>query len=348
MKFKKMHGAIKALKYFNENANGYHIIAAGSLLGVAIHQGISFPVGKVDFMDLYPLTFEEFLQAINENALAEIINSVDIEMLQIYHEKIIYNLKLYYYIGGMPEVVKAYSINKDLVEVRKIQEKLLLSYEHDLSKHAPANIVPRIRALWNNIPTQLAKENKKFIYGLIREGARAREYEIAISWLIDAGLIHQVGRIKDNKAPLAAYQDFNSFKLYMLDVGLLCAKANIEAEVLLCGSDIFTEFKGSLAEQYVLCELKGNIKQEIFYYSPEVGVSEIDYIIQIGRNNVPIEVKAQTNLQAKSLKVFIQKYDNKINVRTSTAKYKEEDRICNIPLYLIGKVETIISKKYNK
>ena len=211
-------GAMKALKYFNENANEYHIIAAGSLLGVAIHQGVSFPVGKVDFMDLVPLTFEEFLNAIQETELLSIITNTDLQLLNIYHQKIKEYLKLYYYIGGMPEVVNCYAVTKDLIEVRNVQKKLLQAYENDFSKHAPSNIVPRIRALWNNIPTQLAKENKKFIYGLVKTGARAREYEIALSWLIDAGLIYQINRVNDNKIPISAYQDFNSFKLYILDV----------------------------------------------------------------------------------------------------------------------------------
>ncbi len=342
MKFKKIHGALKALKYFNENENDYHIVSAGSLLGVAIHQGTSFPVGKVDFLDLTPLSFKEFLVAIGKKELSNIIENIDIDLIGIYHEKIIEYLKLYYYIGGMPEVVGAYIKDKDLKLVRDIQNKLLIAYEQDFSKYAPTNIVPRIRALWNNIPTQLAKENKKFIYGLIKTGARAREYEIALSWLIDSGLIYQINRVNDNKSPISAYQDFNSFKLYILDVGLLTAKANIDIGILLEGSEIFKEFKGSLAEQYVLCEIKSTTNLEPFYYSPEVGISEIDFICQIGRCNVPIEVKAETNLQAKSLKTFINKFDNKINVRTSAAKYERQEQIINIPLYLIGEIQKIV------
>ena len=334
--------ALKALKYFCENANNYHIISAGSLLGVALHSGTSFPVGKVDFIELTPLSFFEFLEALNENDLLDLLKNNDFEMISVFDIKIKEYLKLYYYVGGMPEVVNAYVENKDLLEVRKIQKTLLTDYEQDFSKHAPSNIVPRIRQLWNNIPTQLAKENKKFIYGLIREGARAREYEIALSWLIDCGLIYQVNRVSNSKVPLSAYQDFSAFKLYLLDVGLLSAMAGIDAKTLLEGNDIFEEFKGSLTEQYVLCQLKQCSDLELFYWTPDVGTAEIDFITQIGQNNVPIEVKSGENLQAKSLKFFVQKYNTKINVRTSMSSYRKEDWLINIPLYSIGNIEKIL------
>ena len=215
--------ALIALKYFYENASEYHVISAGSLLGVAIHEGISFLVGKVDFLDLMPLSFFEFLEAIGETELVEILKNNDFDMINVFDTKLKEYLKLYYYIGGMPEAVNSYIQNKDLLEVRSIQKKLLDAYEQDFSKHAPNNIVPRIRQLWNNIPSQLAKENKKFIYSLVKQGARAREYEIALSWLIDCGLVYQVNRVNNCRIPLSAYQDFNAFKLYLLDVGLLCA-----------------------------------------------------------------------------------------------------------------------------
>ena len=215
--------ALTALKYFYEKANQYHIIAAGSLLGVAMHEGTSFPVGKVDFLDLYPLSFYEFLQALGEEQLVELIQKNDFQLITVFASKLKQYLKQYFYIGGMPEVVASYIENKDFNEVRRKQEILLQAYEQDFSKHAPNSVVPRIRQLWNNIPTQLAKENKKFIYGLIKEGARAREYELALSWLIDCGLVYQINRVNDCKVPLSAYQDFSAFKLYLLDVGLLCA-----------------------------------------------------------------------------------------------------------------------------
>lgn len=334
--------ALKALKYFCENAKEYYIISAGSLLGVAIHEGTSFPVGKVDFIDLMPLSFLEFINALDEKDILMLLKNNNFEMLNVFNNKIKDYLKLYYYIGGMPEVVNSYIENKDLVEVRNIQRKLLDAYEQDFSKHAPSNIVPRIRGLWNNIPTQLAKENKKFIYGLVREGARAREYEIALSWLIDCGLVYQVNRVNTSKIPLSAYQDFSAFKLYILDVGLLSAMAGIDAKTLLDGNEIFEEFKGSLTEQYVLCQLKQCTNLKIFYWTAENGMAEIDYITQISNQNVPIEVKANENLQAKSLKSFVKKYDTKINVRTSMSDYRKDNWVINIPLYSIGNIEKIV------
>lgn len=333
--------ALKALKYFCENAREYHIISAGSLLGVAIHEGTSFPVGKVDFMDLTPLSFFEFLEALGENELLKLLKNNDFPMIEVFNTKIKEYLKLYYYVGGMPEVVNAYATNKDLKEVRKIQKELLAAYEQDFSKHAPSNIVPRIRQLWNNIPTQLAKENKKFIYGLIKEGARAREYEIALSWLIDCGIVYQINRVNNCKVPLSAYQDFNAFKLYLLDVGLLAAMAEIDEKTLLDGNEIFVEFKGSLTEQYVLCQLKQCTDLNVFYWTADTGTAEIDFITQIRGNNVPIEVKASENLQAKSLKTFVQKYNTEINVRTSMSNYRKEDWLINVPLYSIGNIEEI-------
>lgn len=333
--------ALKALKYFCENAREYHIISAGSLLGVAIHEGTSFPVGKVDFMDLTPLSFFEFLEALGENELLKLLKNNDFPMIEVFDTKIKEYLKLYYYVGGMPEVVNAYATNKDLKEVRKIQKELLAAYEQDFSKHAPSNIVPRIRQLWNNIPTQLAKENKKFIYGLIKEGARAREYEIALSWLIDCGIVYQINRVNNCKVPLSAYQDFNAFKLYLLDVGLLAAMAEIDEKTLLDENEIFVEFKGSLTEQYVLCQLKQCTDLNVFYWTADTGTAKIDFITQIRGNNVPIEVKASENLQAKSLKTFVQKYNTEINVRTSMSNYRKEDWLINVPLYSIGNIEEI-------
>lgn len=333
--------ALKALKYFYENANQYHIVSAGSLLGVAIHEGTSFPVGKVDFLDLAPLSFFEFLEALVEENLLQLLKENDFDMIGVFNSKLKEFLKLYYYVGGMPEAVNSYAQNKDLKEVRKIQKRLLEAYEQDFSKHAPSNIVPRIRQLWNNIPTQLAKENKKFIYGLVREGARAREYEIALSWLIDCGLVYQINRVTTSKVPLSAYQDFNAFKLYLLDVGLLSAMSGIDAKTLLEGNDVFEEFKGSLTEQYVLCQLKECTDLDVFYWSSDTGTSELDFITQIGKDNVPIEVKASENLQAKSLKSFVQKYETKFNVRTSMSDYRNDDWITNIPLYCIANIEKI-------
>lgn len=274
--------------------------------------------------------------------LVKLVKSNDIDMITVFADKLKSYLKQYFYIGGMPEVIAAYIQNKDFNEVRRKQKLLLEAYEQDFSKHAPNNVVPRIRQLWNNIPTQLAKENKKFIYGLVKEGARAREYELALSWLIDCGLVYQVNRVNDCKIPLSAYQDFNAFKLYLLDVGLLCAMADVDATTIIDGNEIFVEFKGALTEQYVLTELKTNTTENVYYWSSDRGSSEVDYIIQFGRDNIPIEVKANENLQAKSLKTFVQKYNTKINVRTSMANYRKEDWLINIPLYLIGNIREIL------
>lgn len=274
--------------------------------------------------------------------LVKLVKSNDIDMITVFADKLKSYLKQYFYIGGMPEVIAAYIQNKDFNEVRRKQKLLLEAYEQDFSKHAPNNVVPRIRQLWNNIPTQLAKENKKFIYVLVKEGARAREYELALSWLIDCGLVYQVNRVNDCKVPLSAYQDFNAFKLYLLDVGLLCAMADVDATTIIEGNEIFVEFKGALTEQYVLTELKTNTTENVYYWSSDRGSSEVDYIIQFGRNNIPIEVKANENLQAKSLKTFVQKYNTKVNVRTSMANYRKEDWLINIPLYLIGNIREML------
>lgn len=263
-------------------------------------------------------------------------------MIKIFSDKLKNYLKQYLYIGGMPEVVETYVETKDFIEVRRKQEVLLESYEQDFSKHAPNAIVPRIRQLWNNIPTQLAKENKKFIYGLIKQGARAREYEIALSWLIDCGLVYQVNRVNACKVPLSAYQDFNAFKLYVLDVGLLCAKANLDAVSIIDGNEILVEFKGALTEQYVLTELKSNVNSPIFYWTSDKGTSEVDFIIQMGKDNVPIEVKSSENLQAKSLKYFVGKYGTLKNVRTSMSDYRKEEKLINIPLYIIGNIDEML------
>lgn len=334
--------ALTSLKYFYEKANEYHIIAAGSLLGVAMHEGTSFPVGKVDFLDLYPLNFYEFLEALGERDLVNLIKNKNMDLITVFADKLKLYLKQYLYIGGMPEIVDSYIKNKDFDEVRRKQQVLLESYEQDFSKHAPNNVVPRIRQLWNNIPTQLAKENKKFIYGLVKEGARAREYEVALSWLIDCGLVYQVNRVNDCKVPLSAYQDFSAFKLYVLDVGLLCAMANLDAKTILEGNEILVEFKGALTEQFVLTELKTNVTQSVFYWSADRGTAEVDYIIQLDGNNIPIEVKASENLQAKSLKTFVEKYKTKINIRTSMTNYRKEDWLINIPLYLIGNLREVL------
>jgi uncharacterized protein len=328
-------GGITALKYFYENAPEYYIIAAGSLLGISLHKHTSFPVGKVDFIDLYPLNFEEFLLARGEQQLLTLISTKDWELVKQFKLKYINLLRQYYYVGGMPEAVLYFSETEDYHEVRQIQNRILTSYEQDFSKHAPTEIVPRIRMLWNAIPAQLAKENRKFIYSALKKGSRAKDFELALSWLSDCGLVHKVNRISKPGIPLKAYEDFNAFKLFTVDLGLLAAMGNISAKTLLNGNAIFEEFKGALTEQYVLQQLKTMEEMAIYYWSSEKSSGEIDFILQHGENIFPVEVKAEENLQAKSLKAFYQKYPNTIAVRTSMSDYRKEDWITNIPLYSI-------------
>ena len=336
--------ALTSLKYFNENAPEYAIVAAGSLLGVALHQGTSFPVGKVDFLDLYPLNYKEFLCALGEERFANLLDSDDISMITAFKEKYIDRLKEYYFIGGMPEVVNDFVWNKDFNRVREIQNSLLNYYQQDFSKHAPNMLVPRLNMVWNSIPMQLAKENKKFIYGQLREGARAKDFELAIQWLEDCGLIHKVERISKPGLPLKAYMDLSAFKIYLSDVGLLSAMGELSAQVIVDGNKIFTEFKGALTEQYVLQQLISQLNVHAYYYSAEKSRGEVDFLVQGSSSVVPIEVKAEENLQAKSLKAFVEKYNPQYAVRTSMSDYREESWLTNIPLYNIDRVMKYIEE----
>lgn len=277
-----------------------------------------------------------------EEKLVEILNENDWDLINVFKDKFISYLREYYFVGGMPSAINKYVETKDYKKVRKEQLKLLQAYEEDFSKHAPSEIVPRLKMLWNSIPAQLAKENKKFIYGLIKEGARAKEYELALAWLIDCGLIYKIDRVNKPNIPLIAYQDTSAFKLYILDVGLLGAMTRMDAKILLEGNEIFTEFKGSFTEQFVLTELKSNKDIPVFYWSAERATAELDFLVQLGTDVVPIEVKSEENLKAKSLKSFVEKYHTKVNVRTSMSDYRKEDWLINIPLYSIGNIEKII------
>lgn len=327
---------LTSLKYFQENAPQYHVMSAGSMLGVALGNQTSFPVGKVEFLDLYPFTFTEFLAAVNEEQLTDLLKKQDWSLISSFRQRFIELLKQYYYVGGMPEAVLSFSQRTDFREVREIQKRILIAYEQDFSKHAPNEIVPRIRMLWNSIPAQLARENRKFIYGLIRQGARAREYELAISWLIDCGLIQKVNNVTKPAIPLKAYEDFGAFKLFLLDIGLLAAMAELDVKSLLEGNVIFAEFKGALTEQYVLQQLIGQKDGSIYYWAPENARSEIDFLLQAAGNIIPIEVKAEENLQAKSLRTYSQKYSPRIAVRTSMSDFRQEDWMINLPLYAIS------------
>lgn len=330
--------ALASLKYFYENAPQYHIVCAGSLLGIALHQGTSFPVGKVDFLKLYPLSFSEFLMATGNERFAELLKKQDYEMITSFKQTYIDSLKHYYFVGGMPEAVQSFAESKDFNEVRAIQKRILAAYEQDFSKHAPNEIVPKIRMLWNSIPSQLARENKKFIYGLVREGGRAREYETAIMWLSDCGLVHKVSRVNAAGIPLKAYEDLKAFKLFIVDVGLLGCMTGLRQRTLLDGDDLFVEFKGALTEQYVCQQLKTIEDLGVYYYTNDRGSCEIDFVVDTGEQIVPIEVKAETNLRAKSLKTYRERFEPELSVRTSMADYKKEDWLLNLPLYAIENI----------
>lgn len=336
-------GALTSLKYFHENVPEYHVIAAGSLLGVALSGHTSFPVGKVEFLDLHPLSFSEFLEALQQNPLLDLLKRNDWPLIGSFRPKFIALLKQYYYVGGMPEAVLSFSENKDVKEVRSIQKRILLAYEQDFSKHAPNDIVPRIRMLWNAIPAQLARENKKFIYGVIKQGARAKDYEMALSWLIDCGLIYKVSRVTKPAIPLKAYEDAGAFKLFLVDVGLLAAMVDLDAKTLLEGSGVFQEFKGALTEQYVLQQLITQDDMVAYYWSAENARSEIDFVLQMSGQVVPVEVKAEENLQSKSLRIYYQKYQPKTAIRTSISDFREEDWMTNLPLYAISEISKLVS-----
>ena len=336
--------ALSSLKYFYENAPEYAIVAAGSLLGVAMHKKTSFPVGKVDFMDLYPLNFQEFLCALGEERYVDILQGKDTDMVNTFKDKYIDRLREYYYVGGMPEVVQTYVDTRNFKKVRELQKNLINYYQQDFSKHAEMNLVTRLNLVWNSIPMQLAKENKKYIYGQVREGARAKDFELAIQWLLDCGLIHKVQRINKPSLPLKAYMDLNAFKVFLLDIGLLIAMTDLDVKVILEGNKIFTEFKGALTEQYVLQQLISENGVMPYYYSATNSQGEIDFVVQGKTSVIPIEVKAEENLRAKSLKAFCDKYSPKFAVRTSMSDYRKQDWMTNIPLYIIDRIRDYLEQ----
>lgn len=327
---------LTALKYFQEKASQYHVIAAGSLLGISMHKNNSFPVGKVDFVDLYPLSFSEFLEAIGQESFAKLLVKKDWSLISTFRSKYIGFLKQYYYVGGMPEVVNAYLEHKDYAEVRQLQQNILDSYDRDFSKHAPIAEVPRIRMVWRSVPAQLAKENRKFIYGVVKEGARAKDFELAIEWLMDAGLIYKVNRVKKGGIPLAAYEDFSAFKLFMADIGLMGAMSGVPPQALLEGNILFTDYKGAITEQYVLQQLKSVKGLNVYYWSSESSRGELDFLLQKDIQLIPVEVKAEENLQSKSLRSFIEKNEGLHGVRFSMSDYREQEWMTNYPLYSVS------------
>lgn len=327
--------ALESLKYFCEDAPEYHIVVAGSLLGITLHSGISFPVGKVCTMQLYPMDFEEFLMAMGEKQLLSIMQDHDFELLNALHEKCKDLLRQYYYVGGMPEVVKSYIENGQLNLVRSLQNEILDNYANDFSKHAPQQEVPRISMVWQSILGQLSKENKKFIYGALKKGGRAKEFEIAIQWLIDAGLIYKVNKCTKPELPLKFYEDFSAFKLYMSDCGLMGAMADTESKNVLLGDSIFTEYKGAFTEQYVLQQMLSAGIRNIYYYSAEDSRMEMDFLIQHEGALLPIEVKGGTSIRATSLHNYLTQHKDAHAIRFSMLPYKKQDYLTNMPLYTV-------------
>lgn len=326
---------LESLKYFCEEAPQYHVVAAGSLLGVTIHEGVSYPVGKVDLLDLYPLNFREFLYAMEEQGLADALETKDYTLIDNFSDKYLFWLKNYYYTGGMPAVVDAFRMHRDYAEARQIQNDIVRQYEGDFGKHIDTHTLPRIRLVWDSVPMQLAKENKKFFFGQIKKGARSSEYELAIQWLVDCGLVYKVNRVNEPNMPLKAYKSMNAYKLFLLDVGLLGALSELEAESILDGNDIFVEFKGALTEQYVLQQLISDTRYTPYYFGTEKATFEQDFLVQRGKDIVPIEVKAGDNIRSQSLKAYCDKYHPNKAVRFSTLKYIDQGWMENIPLYAV-------------
>ncbi|WP_426879583.1 ATP-binding protein [Glaesserella parasuis] len=325
--------ALSSLKYFYENAPQFYIVAAGSLLGVSLHHQVSFPVGKVDFLPLYPMTFHEFLTALGQSDLVQLLEMQDWSLISAMKSRYIDFLRQYYFVGGMPEAVQTFIDTQNLNEVRQVQRNLLMAYEQDFSKHiSDGQTVKKVRSIWASIPEQLAKENKKFMYAQLQKGARSKDYEIALQWLKDSGLVQVVPRVKKPHLPLSAYQD-NAFKLYGLDVGLLAAQSYLDATTLLEGNRIFTEFKGALTEQYVLQQLLATQENPVFYWATEKGTAEVDFVLQRKQTVIPIEVKAEENLKAKSLKVYVEQFQPEQAFRFSMADFREQDWMVNVPLY---------------
>lgn len=326
---------LASLKYFCEKAPEYHVAVAGSLLGITLHEGTSFPVGKVDMLYMYPMDFEEFLLAMGKEQLVELLRNNSWAALTPLRGMLTELLRQYYFVGGMPEAVKAYVERGDIWEVRSIHSKIIDAYRNDMSKHVPKQQVQRINMVWNSIPSQLARDNKKFIYGALRKGARANDFEIAIQWLVDSGLVHKVHRISKPVVPLKFYEDMSSFKLFLLDCGLLGALSETPPEQILIGDNVFEEYKGAFTENYVLQQLKSLPRTFVYYYSNDNSTLEIDFVVQHEAHVIPIEVKAEENLRAKSLRQFVTDNAGLHGVRFSMSDYREQDWLTNVPLWAV-------------
>ena len=331
----ELQRGLASLKYFCENAPEYHVCVAGSLLGITLRHGESVPVGKVDIIKMFPMTFTEFLIARGKDLMAEGLQKKDWYIMTSLHLTLVQMLREYYLVGGMPEVVQTYLKTNNPSSVRKVQNKILLAYRNDIAKHTTDEESKRIGIVWNSMPSQLSKENKKFIYGVAKKGGRAKEFEVAIQWLIDAGLIIKVGRVNSPTIPLKVYEDLSAFKLYLLDVGLLGAMAEIDPATLILPNDM-KEGKGMFTENFVCTQLSASIEQSVFYYSKENSPLEIDFMIQHGSDIVPIEVKSEENLKSKSLSAFLQQNENMHGIRFSMSPYREQEKMTNVPLYGAG------------
>lgn len=327
--------ALESLKYFKEEVPEYHIAVAGSLLGISLHQDVSYPVGKVNVINIFPMNFEEFLVAKGEEEACKLLMSGDFETISLLHDKYTDLLRQYYYVGGMPEVVLKYVETDSLLEVRRIQSEILQGYDLDFSKHAPKEQVPRVRMVWNSIPSQLFKENKKFIYGALRKGARANDFEMAIQWLVNAGLLYKVPRCTKPELPLDIYEDLSAFKLYMVDLGLMGAMVKTDPAQVLIKNDIFKEYKGGMTEQYVLQQMKSKGVSPIYYHNTDNSRLELDFVIQRNAQMVPIEVKAEGNVRANSLTALLGKRPELHSERFSMLPYKVQGNLTNFPLYAI-------------
>ena len=327
--------AIEALKYFCENAPEYHIAVAGSLLGISLHHNVSYPVGKVNEIDMYPMSYGEFLLAKGEKQCYKLLEEKNFEITNLLHEKYVDLLRQYYYVGGMPEAVKSYVENRLLNQVRTIQKEILKGYERDFSKHSPKEQIERIKMVWKSIPSQLFKDNKKFIYGALRQGARAKDFEIAIEWLVDSGLLYKVSRCTKPALPLDIYEDFSVFKLYLLDIGLLGAMVNVDPAQILINNQIFSEYKGGMTEEYVLQEMKSRNISPIYYHKTDDSRLELDFVIQYNGKLLPIEVKAEGNVRANSLMSLLKANPDLQAVRLSMLPYKQQEQLFCVPLYVI-------------
>lgn len=325
---------LNSLKYFCENAPEFHVAVAGSLLGISLHGGMSFPVGKVDMIKMHPMTFPEFLMAIGEGSLAETLEAGDWSVINSLAVRFTDCLRQYYYVGGMPAVVKEYATTGNLQTVRQIQQQILFDYRRDFSKHVPIHLVPRINMVWDSIPAQLAKENKKFVYGVLKQGGRAAEFELAIQWLIDAGLVYRIYRATTPAKPLKFYEDMSAFKLFMLDVGLMGAMTDTESQEILVHDTLLREYKGAFTELYVLTQLMP-FDIPVYYHSSNVSRIEIDFLIQAMGRVIPVEVKAEVNVKSKSLRTFIDKHPSLRALRLSMQPYRQEEWMDNVPLYAI-------------